>query len=162
MRARAARLTLITAAVLAGAACSNAPLSKQDPAPGLHAAPPEPPPAVRVTLPKSPLSQDQQITHALNRLGYGPRPGDVERVREIGLARWIERQLEPGRIPDDRVEAELQAFPTPRVAGPELGRAYPRPDQRFRPKSGPGQLSQEARRARAPPEKRLFRTPAEL
>ena len=162
MRARAAGLTLIAAAVLAGAACSNAPLSKQDPAPGLHAAAPEPSPAVRVTLPKSPLSQDQQITHALNRLGYGPRPGDVERVREIGLARWIERQLEPGRIPDDRVEAALQAFPTLTMAVPELVRAYPEPDQKVLAKIRSGQMSQEAMRAMAPPEKRPFRIPAEL
>lgn len=94
MRARAASLSLIAAAVLAGAGCSNAPLSSRGPAPAVRAAAPEPPPAVRVTLPKSALSEDQQITHALNRLGYGPRPGDVERARRMGLARWIERQLE--------------------------------------------------------------------
>ena len=130
MRAHATGWTLIAAAVLAGAACSNAPLSKQDPALGVHAAVPEPPPAVRVTLPKSPLSEDQQIAHALNRLGYGPRPGDVERVRQMGLGRWIERQLEPGRIPDDRVEAALQVFPTLTMPVPELVRAYPEPDQK--------------------------------
>src|SRR3990172_8240130 len=162
MRARPAGLPLIAAAVLAGAACSNAPLSKQDPAPGLHAAPPEPPPAARVTLPKSPLSQDQQITHTLNRLGYGPRPGDVERVRQMGLARWIERQLEPGRIPDGRVEAALQAFPTLTMAVPELVRAYPEPDQKVLAKIRSGQLSQEEMRVMAPPEKRPFRIPAEL
>jgi uncharacterized protein (DUF1800 family) len=162
MRARAAGLTLIAAAVLAGAACSNAPLSKQDPAPGLHAAAPEPPPAVRVTLPRSPLSEGQQITHALNRLGYGPRPGDVERVGEMGLARWIERQIEPGRIPDDRVESALQAFPTLTMAVPELVRAYPEPDQKVLAKIRSGQMSQEEMRTMAPPEKRPFRIPAEL
>lgn len=138
MRARAAGLALITVAVLAGAACSNAPVSKQGPAPGVRAAAPEPPPAVRVTLPKSALSQDQQITHALNRLGYGPRPGDVERVRQMGLARWIERQLEPGRIADDRVEAALQAFPTLTMPVPELVARIPSPIRRSSPSSSPG------------------------
>jgi len=155
-------LILLAAAVLAGAACSNAPLSKEDPAPAVRAAAPEPPPAVRVTLPKSPLSEDQQITHALNRLGYGPRPGDVERVRQMGLGRWIERQLEPGRIPDDRAEAALLAFPTLTMPVSELVRAYPQPDQKVLAKFRSGQMSQEEMQAMAPPEKRPFRIPAEL
>jgi uncharacterized protein (DUF1800 family) len=162
MRARAAGLTLIAVAVLAGAACSNASFSKQDPAPAIHTDAPEPPPAVGVVLPKSPLSEDQQIIHALNRLGYGPRPGDVERVRRLGLGRWIERQLEPGRIPDERAEAALQAFPTLTMAVPELVRAYPEPDQKVLAMIQAGQMSQEEMRAMAPPEKRPFRIPVEL
>jgi uncharacterized protein (DUF1800 family) len=121
-----------------------------------------PPPAVRVTLSESPLSEDQQITHTLNRLGYGPRPGDVERVRQMGLAQWIERQLEPGRISDARVEAALQAFPTLTMAVPDLVRTYPEPDQRILAKIRSGQMSQEEIRAMAPPEKRPFRIAAEL
>ncbi len=162
MRARAASLTLISVTALAGMACSNAPLSQQGPAPAVRTSAPEPPPAVRVTLPKSPLSQDQQITHTLNRLGYGPRPGDVECVGQMGLARWIERQLEPGRIPDDRVDAALQAFPTLTMPVPELVRAYPEPDQKALAKLQSGQMSQEEMRAMAPPEKRPFRIAAEL
>lgn len=44
------------------------------------------------------LSPDQQITHALNRLTFGPRPGDAEEVRRVGLTKWIELQLHPERI----------------------------------------------------------------
>ena len=75
MRARAVSVALMTVAALAGAACSNAPLSRQGPALAVRPAAPEPPPAVRVTLPKSALSQDQQITHALNPPGLWPAPG---------------------------------------------------------------------------------------
>jgi hypothetical protein len=103
MKARAGALSLM--ALLAVAACSGAPLSRPAQAPAVRLASPEPPPAVRVTLQKSALSEDEQIAHVLNRLGYGPRPGDMERVRQMGLARWIERQLEPGRIPDERAQA---------------------------------------------------------
>ena len=52
-------------------------------------------------LPISELSADEAILHALNRLSYGPRPGDVERVRQMGLAKWIDQQLNPNSI-DDR------------------------------------------------------------
>jgi hypothetical protein len=58
----------------------------------------EPLPRYRVTLAPSALTPEQQIVHVLDRLGYGPRPGEVERVRAAGLATWIERQLEPARI----------------------------------------------------------------
>jgi len=40
-------------------------------------------------LPISDLTEDEAITHALDRLGYGARPGDVERIRKLGLEKWI-------------------------------------------------------------------------
>ncbi len=49
--------------------------------------------------------------HALNRLGYGPRPGDVQRVLDEGLERWIVGQARPAG-PDPEVEARLRALPT--------------------------------------------------
>src|SRR2546423_5908373 len=47
------------------------------------------------------LSADQQIIQALNRLTFGPRPGNVARVRAIGLDKWIDLQLHPDKIDDD-------------------------------------------------------------
>ena len=38
-------------------------------------------------LPITQLTEDEAIVHALNRLAYGPRPGDVERIRQIGLGK---------------------------------------------------------------------------
>jgi uncharacterized protein (DUF1800 family) len=43
---------------------------------------------------------DQQVLHVLNRLGFGPRPGDVAKVRSMGVDAWIEQQLRPDRIDD--------------------------------------------------------------
>src|SRR5882762_8862478 len=63
-------------------------------------------------LPISELSPDEAILHALNRLAYGPRPGDVERVRQMGLAKWIEEQLNPGSIDDKAIQARLASYPT--------------------------------------------------
>jgi uncharacterized protein (DUF1800 family) len=68
-----------------------------------------------VTLPRpghatSPFDQhlnpEQQIVHALNRLTYGPRPGDVEEVRRVGLAKWMQSQLHPEQIAENPVLAE--------------------------------------------------------
>lgn len=54
------------------------------------------------------LAADQQIIHALNRLTFGARPGDLQKVRAIGLDKWVDLQLHPERI-DDR---DLQTFLT--------------------------------------------------
>lgn len=51
------------------------------------------------------LSKDQQIIHALNRLTFGPRPGDAARVRQMGVDKWIDLQLHPERISEDPVLA---------------------------------------------------------
>src|SRR5690242_845328 len=48
-------------------------------------------------------SQDQAIVHLLNRIAYGPRPGDVERVKEMGVNAFIEQQLHPERIEDSKI-----------------------------------------------------------
>jgi uncharacterized protein (DUF1800 family) len=61
------------------------------------------------------LSTDQQIVHVLNRLTFGPRPGDLERVRRIGVARWIDQQLHPEQIAEEPVVgarlAKLRTWP---------------------------------------------------
>ncbi len=55
---------------------------------------------------------ERAIVHVLNRLGYGPRPGDVAAVRTMGVAAWIERQLHPDRIDDATLESRLADFTT--------------------------------------------------
>src|SRR5579862_9243209 len=47
------------------------------------------------------LTADQQVYQALTRLSFGPKPGDVARVRTMGVDRWIALQLAPDRV-DDR------------------------------------------------------------
>src|SRR5215471_16188369 len=59
------------------------------------------------------LSPDQQIIHALNRLTFGSRPGDVEQVRRIGLSKWIELQMHPDQIPENPLlETRLKPLAT--------------------------------------------------
>ena len=56
------------------------------------------------------LTPDQKIVHVLDRLGFGPRPGDVERVKKMGLEAYLQQQLHPERIDDSAVEKKLKAF----------------------------------------------------
>jgi len=80
-------------------------------------------------LPITELNADEAILHALNRLAYGPRPGDIERVKQMGLAKWIEQQLNPNSIDDKAVEARLQDYPTLRMSTAKLIAEYPQPKQ---------------------------------
>ena len=78
-------------------------------------------------LPITQLSETEAILHALNRLGYGARPGDVERVRQMGLAKWIDQQLSPDSISDDGMQARLEKYPTLRMSSSKLIEEFPRP-----------------------------------
>jgi len=80
-------------------------------------------------LPITELSADEAILHVLNRLAYGPRPGDVERVRQMGLAKWIEEQLNPGSIDDKALGARLENYPTLQLSTAKLIDEYPQPKQ---------------------------------
>jgi Protein of unknown function (DUF1800) len=75
--------------------------------------------------PGSPLTQDERILHALNRLTYGPRPGDFERVKAMGLQAWIVQQMSPQKIDDSPLEARLAEFPAMSLPLAQLMAAYP-------------------------------------
>ena len=80
-------------------------------------------------VPITELSADEAIQHALNRLAYGPRPGDVERIKQMGLAKWIEQQLNPNSIDDKAVEARLENYPSLKMSTTKLLAEYPQPKQ---------------------------------
>jgi uncharacterized protein (DUF1800 family) len=102
-------------------------------------------------LPITELTPDEAILHALNRLSYGPRPGDVERVRQMGLAKWIEQQLNPNAIDDKAMEARLQDYPTLRMSTAKLINEYPQPKpaEKLAEKQAQAQARQEQRRSDA-------------
>lgn len=64
------------------------------------------------------------INHLLNRLGYGPRPGDVKRVRAMGVECYVDTQLHPERIDDATCEKRLAGFRSLRMSSIEIGLTY--------------------------------------
>jgi uncharacterized protein (DUF1800 family) len=56
------------------------------------------------------LTAEQQAAHVLNRLAFGPGPGDVERVARAGVDRWIDQQLHPEAIPDTALDTLLASL----------------------------------------------------
>src|SRR4029078_5497226 len=70
------------------------------------------------------LTPRQQALHALNRLGFGPRPGDGENVMSTGGDRVSEHQLHPGRIADGAVDARIQPLPTMHMSNAAIVQKY--------------------------------------
>ncbi len=78
-------------------------------------------------LPITELDETEAILHALNRLTYGPRPGDVELVRKMGLSKWIEQQLDPDSINDSELQSRLEKYPTLKMSSAKLLNEFPQP-----------------------------------
>ena len=120
------------------------------------------------------LSDRQRVLHALNRLSFGPRPGDVDEVTREGLDVWIDRQLHPEQIPD-RVDARLQSMTTLQMSSNDIIETFYRPIVEMRRKAkqeagagpadggkaDPEQMRRELRKT-VPPEARPQRVMEEL
>src|ERR1700704_5465694 len=72
-------------------------------------------------------NDDRAIVHVLSRIGYGPRPGDVEKVRAMGLQRYIDQQLHPERISDAPTTGRLAALPTIDLSSRQIAERYELP-----------------------------------
>lgn len=68
---------------------------------------------------------DERVLHMLNRFTFGPRPGDIEAVRAIGVKEWFERQLNPLSIDDSALEERLAMFPAMQMEQAEMMQRYP-------------------------------------
>ncbi|MGI8899292.1 MAG: DUF1800 domain-containing protein [Pyrinomonadaceae bacterium] len=94
------------------------------------------------------LSEEQLILHVLNRLGFGARPGDVERVKAMGVERYIEQQLNPGKISDALAETKVKDLPTLSMSTAQLYEKYPQPGQLIRQLQRRGDLPEDLAAAR--------------
>ena len=89
------------------------------------------------------LSEEARILHVLNRLGFGARPGDIERVRRTGVERYVEEQLRPERIADEVAEAKVKNLSTLSMSTGELLAKYPNPGMLVRKLQRSGELPPE-------------------
>lgn len=78
------------------------------------------------------LTEEQRILHVLNRLGFGARPGDIERVKAVGLDNYINQQLNPEKISDAVADAKVRNLATLNMTTAELYEKYPQPGQLLR------------------------------
>jgi len=81
--------------------------------------------AAPIRVPPTTLTAEQQTTHALHRLAFGPSEGERQRIAKLGLAAWVSEQLQPGT--DRDMEARLSGFKTLGLSVAEAFREFPVP-----------------------------------
>ncbi len=92
--------------------------------------------------------EPRRALHALNRLTFGPRPGDLQHVMAMGVDQWIDLQLHPSKIDDSATEARLEPLRTLRMSTREIAEDFPDPQEINQVMSGKRAMpSDPARRA---------------
>ena len=71
------------------------------------------------------IHDQKRALHALDRLTFGPRPGDVQVVMAMGVDKWIDLQLHPDRIDNSALQARLAAYRTIQMSTREMVLAFP-------------------------------------
>ena len=112
-------------------------------------------------------TDSKTVIHVLNRLGFGPTPASIDRVRQMGLAAYIDEQLHPERIPDTAMAAKLAGFTTLTKSTEELARDFflpamqeRRQQQRLNTQNGssdPAQMQPDQPQQRTPEQMELAR-----
>ena len=102
------------------------------------------------------LTERERAEHALNRLAFGARPGDVERVMQVGVERWVAQQLRPEGIDDPAIESRLRQYETLGLSDDEVMEQFAKPLFEARRKRTDGETM------RLPREQRPQRLIAEL
>src|SRR5262249_39638565 len=94
------------------------------------------------------MDENKKIQHALNRFTFGPRPGDVDAVRAMGLDKWFDQQLHPDKIDDSALETRLAPFRTLKMSTREMMENFPPPEVVRMLENGRGSMpSDPAKRA---------------
>jgi len=97
------------------------------------------------------LTEEQKIIHVLNRLGFGARPGDVEKVKAIGIQKYIDQQLNPTSIDDSVAENRVKNLEVFKMSTAEVFAKYPNPGALLRQLEGGRQAQANAQNRNAPP-----------
>ena len=80
-----------------------------------------------VVIDKKGLTPDQKALHVLNRLGFGARPGDIEKVKALGIRKYIGQQLDPLKIDDSVAEKKTANLEIFNMSTAEVFAKYPNP-----------------------------------
>ena len=94
------------------------------------------------------LTEEQRIVHVLNRLGFGARPGDVQRVKAMGLETYINQQLNPEKLVDTVAENKVRDLNVLNMTTAELYEKFPQPGQLLRQLQQRGMLPADLAEAR--------------
>jgi uncharacterized protein (DUF1800 family) len=102
------------------------------------------------------LSENQRIAHVLSRLTFGARPGDLERIKAMGVDAFINQQLDPDSVDAGPVTARLKRLPTLGMATPVIIEQYTPPKPAALPSPVPARSPENSS---APAQKLIAQSP---
>jgi uncharacterized protein (DUF1800 family) len=108
------------------------------------------------------MTERQRALHALNRLGFGPRPGDVEHVLQTGVDAWIAQQLNPEGIADAAVDQRLKTYATLQMSNRDIVQKYYAPIAEIRREAKGDEAMLKELREKIPYDQRPQRVVEEL
>src|SRR5258708_20516458 len=112
-----------------------------------------------------PLTENQKVGKVMNRVGFGARPGDVEKVKAMGLQKYIDQQMNPSSIDDSVAEGKVKNLDIFNMSTAELFAKYPNPGALLRQLAG-GKAAQanaqNQKNAAAPPNGAAPKDPADM
>ena len=96
-----------------------------------------------------PLNSDAKILQLLNRITFGPRPGDVERVRQTGITAFLQQQLHPESLSDSAAEAKVASLSTLSMSSRVLAERRAQQQEKADTFGAPGRSSSAAQGSQA-------------
>ena len=88
---------------------------------------------------------DRVLAHVLDRVTFGARPRDIERVAHLGIKTYIEQQLNPQRIDNSTLEDRLDRFETLELSTQEIAERYAIPAQQVKRDQASSQPKRQSR-----------------
>ena len=73
---------------------------------------------------RTPADSDEAIVHVLNRVAFGPSAADMQHVRTVGIARYLDEQLHPERLSDSGMDARLAGLQTLHLSSREIAERF--------------------------------------
>ena len=92
---------------------------------------------------KEGLSEREAAEHLLSRLGFGGRPGDIEKLLATGLDKWVLQQLEHS-LPDTELEKKLSGYDALALDNETIVNTYLNAGQVLRMMQKKGTLSRDS------------------
>jgi uncharacterized protein (DUF1800 family) len=94
-------------------------------------------------------SSNERILHLLNRISFGPKPGDIEAVKAVGVEKYLQQQMRPESIKEaPSVAGFVNNSDALRMTPPELFDNYGPPAERAEKTSTMTKIIVYDRRAR--------------
>lgn len=89
------------------------------------------------------VTERQAAAHLLSRFTYGPKPGEVDKVVEMGLEKWFQQQIDAD-LSDATLDKRLSGYDAIHLSNQQAVNLYPQGNQVFKMAREEGVISRDS------------------